>query len=55
MGRRERRRDREKLEWRVERREIRSSFFRVESEAWRQRERNNFFFKKRNKEINKIM
>ena len=46
MGTRERRRDREKLEWRVERREIRSFFFRVESEAWRQRERNNFFFLK---------
>ena len=26
---------------------MRSFFFRVESEAWRQRERNNFFFLKR--------
>ena len=46
MGRRERRRDREKLEWRVERREIRSFFL-----EWRvrhgDREKERIFFLKR--------
>ena len=54
MGRRERRRDREKWEWRVERREMRSFFFRVESEAWHEIERKKefFFFFEKEKERN---
>ena len=50
------RRDKEKLEWRVEMREIRSFFLECRvRHVDREKEIIFFFFKKRNKEINKIM